>query len=215
MGKQYYKDAFDNIAPAKRKRVLQTAIREFSRNGYAAVSVNDIAHKADISVGSVYTYFKSKQDLLLTVAAESLAAIRQADEGLAESSGHLKDDLVRLFSAVVRNSNKLAQFVRLSVLLSTEELAGLVSAMADQHDQAKREIYLSLLEAARQRGEINSQLDLAQAAWLIANQADSLQQALVNRYHKRRLAAYLGAEAAKDSAGLVEALSEHLVRSFR
>lgn len=215
MGKQYYKDAFDNIAPAKRKRVLQTAIREFSRHGYAAVSVNDIAHKADISVGSVYTYFKSKQDLLLTVAAESLAAIGHADDGLADSSGHLKDDLVRLFSAVVRSSTKLAQFVRLGVLLSTEELAGLVTNMADKHDQARRDTYLRLLEAARERGEIKPELDLAQAAWLIANQVDSLQQALVSRYHKRRLVAYLGADAAKDTAGLVDALSEHIMRSFQ
>jgi AcrR family transcriptional regulator len=50
-----------------KKRILTAAIRNFSKYGYKGTSMRMIARRANISVGGLYLYFKSKDDLYLTL----------------------------------------------------------------------------------------------------------------------------------------------------
>jgi AcrR family transcriptional regulator len=47
------------------KTILQTAERLFCEHGYPNTKMQDIAHEAEIAVGTVYFYFRNKEDLLL------------------------------------------------------------------------------------------------------------------------------------------------------
>jgi len=51
----------------KRKLILETALSLFADEGYAHVSINEIAKKAGIAKGLLYSYFESKEDLLREV----------------------------------------------------------------------------------------------------------------------------------------------------
>ena len=50
---QFHKEAFDKIPEEKRKRVLDAATMEFAQYGFENTSIQQIAKKAEISVGSV------------------------------------------------------------------------------------------------------------------------------------------------------------------
>jgi AcrR family transcriptional regulator len=50
--------------PFKRQLILDSALDLMARRGYHAVSVKDIAKEAEISLGSMYTYFESKEQLV-------------------------------------------------------------------------------------------------------------------------------------------------------
>ncbi len=50
--------------PLKRQLILDSALDLMARRGYHGVSVKDIAKEADISLGSMYTYFDSKEQLV-------------------------------------------------------------------------------------------------------------------------------------------------------
>jgi len=45
--------------------ILQTAERLFCENGYSNTKIQDIAQAAEVAVGTVYFYFRNKEDLLL------------------------------------------------------------------------------------------------------------------------------------------------------
>jgi AcrR family transcriptional regulator len=49
--------------PAKREQILEGAHRVFMDMGYDASSMNDIAREAGVSKGTLYVYFKNKEDL--------------------------------------------------------------------------------------------------------------------------------------------------------
>lgn len=51
-------------SPERRQLILDTALALFSERGFFGVSVNDIAKKAQIAPGSLYTYFTSKEQLV-------------------------------------------------------------------------------------------------------------------------------------------------------
>jgi AcrR family transcriptional regulator len=53
-----------------RQQVLEVAVELFSRKGYEATSVQEIAGKAGVSKPVLYYYFKNKEDLFLSILVE-------------------------------------------------------------------------------------------------------------------------------------------------
>lgn len=51
----------------KKKHIILTAMKLFSLNGFNNTSMQEIAEACEMSKGSLYTYFKSKEDLLLSL----------------------------------------------------------------------------------------------------------------------------------------------------
>lgn len=50
-------------AAVKRKRILDAALEEFSRRGFAAARMEDVAQRAKVGKGTVYLYFDDKEAL--------------------------------------------------------------------------------------------------------------------------------------------------------
>ena len=57
------KQGFLNLAPDRQEEILQAAIDEFGKKDFFAASFNEIIKNANISKGSMYHYFKNKEDL--------------------------------------------------------------------------------------------------------------------------------------------------------
>lgn len=56
----------------KRERIIRAAIKLLSEKGYANTKMKDIASEAEIADGTLYTYFSSKEDLMMKALTESL-----------------------------------------------------------------------------------------------------------------------------------------------
>jgi AcrR family transcriptional regulator len=59
-------------AEESKKKILSAALRVFSDYGYRGDCMRLIAKQAGMSVGGVYLYFKSKEDLCLTMMKERM-----------------------------------------------------------------------------------------------------------------------------------------------
>lgn len=60
---------------ARREQILAAAGRCFSRNGFHATSMQDVIDEAGLSVGAVYRYFKSKDELRTAVAEQTVGGL--------------------------------------------------------------------------------------------------------------------------------------------
>jgi AcrR family transcriptional regulator len=60
------------VSPAyeqrRREQILEAAMACFAQHGYRATSMEDIVHQSGLSVGAIYTYFPSKEELFLALA---------------------------------------------------------------------------------------------------------------------------------------------------
>jgi AcrR family transcriptional regulator len=54
----------------RRERILDAAIQVFGRKGFAGANVADIAEAANIGKGTVYLYFKSKEEIFSAILSE-------------------------------------------------------------------------------------------------------------------------------------------------
>ena len=52
---------------AKRQRILDSAVVEIARRGYYGTTVANIASRAGVADGTIYLYFKSKEDILVSI----------------------------------------------------------------------------------------------------------------------------------------------------
>src|SRR4030081_731872 len=120
------KKAPRNGSTGKRELILRAATRVFARNGYFNSKVADIAREADVADGTVYLYFKSKEEILHSIfdqnMAEAIAAGRVLIEKLRDPSEKLRRiatlhlerlgadrDLAVVFQVELRGSTKFMQ----------------------------------------------------------------------------------------------------------
>lgn len=55
----------ESLSTSTKEKILEAAIKVFSERGYHATRVDDIAEESKTSKGSIYFYFKSKQEIFL------------------------------------------------------------------------------------------------------------------------------------------------------
>jgi AcrR family transcriptional regulator len=72
-----------------RSRVLAAAAEVFAEHGFHAASLEEVADRAGYSIGAVYSNFRSKDDLFLSLMTERL---RDFEDGLAAAFGETKPD---------------------------------------------------------------------------------------------------------------------------
>ena len=64
--------AGDENRQDKRTAILQSAIEVFAEKGFHRSRVSDIARRAGVADGTIYLYFKSKDDILITIFEEKM-----------------------------------------------------------------------------------------------------------------------------------------------
>jgi TetR/AcrR family transcriptional regulator, fatty acid metabolism regulator protein len=70
----------------KRDRIIDAAVEVFADKGFRAARISDIARKAGVADGTIYLYFKNKEDLLLVIFEEKMALLLEMLQAtLAES----------------------------------------------------------------------------------------------------------------------------------
>ncbi|MDH3492801.1 MAG: TetR family transcriptional regulator [Acidobacteriota bacterium] len=78
----------------KREAILKSAVKVFASKGYFNSKVADIAGKAKIADGTVYLYFKSKEEILHSIfdraMSEFISEGKQELEGISESDKKLR-----------------------------------------------------------------------------------------------------------------------------
>jgi len=70
-----------------KKRLINSALNLFSKNGYFNTKVSDIVKDAGVAQGTFYLYFKSKEEIFLYIVEEIIEKIKQQTEK------SLKEDL--------------------------------------------------------------------------------------------------------------------------
>jgi len=104
--------------PDKPQQIIDAAVRVFARNGFYNSRVSDIAREAGIASGTIYLYFKTKDEILVTLFREKMAAFVKAlrTEIACEHDPEAKiRRLVRLHFEVLEASPDMAEVVQVEL----------------------------------------------------------------------------------------------------
>lgn len=101
----------------KHDAILRAATRVFARHGFFNAQVADVAREAGVAAGTVYLYFKSKDDLLASIFERTMRTA--IDEGRAALAG-VTDALSRLTAIARLHLDRLGRDRDLAIVFQVE-----------------------------------------------------------------------------------------------
>jgi len=132
----------------KREAILRAAITVFAHNGYFNSKVADIAREAGVADGTVYLYFKSKEDILHSVFDRSV------DEAIGEAKKiveTINDPKEKLRQIALLHLERLGDDRDLAVVFQVE-LRGSTKFM-EEFSAAGFAEYLALIRSTFEEGQ--------------------------------------------------------------
>lgn len=111
------------LNPDKRQRIMEAATQVFANQGFYNSTVADVAKKASVADGTIYLYFKNKDDLLISIFEQSMDMFIQTARSQLSGVSHPKDKLkifIALHLELVQNYQDLAQVIQIELRQSSK-----------------------------------------------------------------------------------------------
>ncbi|AVQ99566.1 TetR family transcriptional regulator [Oceanobacillus iheyensis] len=106
-----------NKRKPKYKQIIEAAVEVIAENGYHASQVSKIAKKAGVADGTIYLYFKNKEDILVSVFEEKMGQFIEQTEKSIEQK---EDANKKLLALIEMHFQQLASNPHLAVVTQLE-----------------------------------------------------------------------------------------------
>jgi AcrR family transcriptional regulator len=155
-------------ADATRRRILVAAERLFAEQGYAAVTMEAIAHRAGVSLATIYLHFPGRAAIVGALAEEIAAAPELSVEQVTQGSDPVEQ--MRMGARIMRQLNErswLITDILRSQRGSDPEVARLWALWQQRHLEAMRQTIVAIAEKGALRPGLNAD-EAADALYALA-----------------------------------------------
>jgi AcrR family transcriptional regulator len=143
---------------AVRSLIIAAAIELFSRKGIDDVTVEQIAAAADIGKGTVYNYFKTKEDIVVAFMVELERRVQARVGRLTASTGSVDSILAEFVSQQFRLKKRYHKFVRVflgQMFLHTDSFLPYMTEMQKAIDPPMEKLFRELQQRGLLRQDVN------------------------------------------------------------
>jgi AcrR family transcriptional regulator len=106
------KNAWKNV---KKNGLMSAAVKVLSREGVSGLTMDDVAMEAGVAKGTLYVYFKNKQDLLKELVETAIAPMVDELTSILESNASPKDRLISMTQRHLSYFDEHRDFFRIFV----------------------------------------------------------------------------------------------------
>lgn len=181
----------------KRDRILNAAITVFAEKGFHQARVSDVADQAGVADGTIYLYFKSKDDLLLTLFEEKMDAIIAGLNVVLQGFDDPVDRVrafARYHAQLVRNNRALAEVLQVELRLSNKFL----KEYRPEKLWAYLCIFAQIVRDGQAAGVFRPELDPFILMWAFFGSLDELAMQWVLFRRKEKFRVEIAAETVAD-----------------
>lgn len=133
----------------KRQQLIDTATRLFRRHGYHATGIDRIAREAGVTKRTMYSYFRSKEELILTVLRDYDSIFRnEFMKSVTAASSDPEKRLLSIFDIAYEWFNQ-SDFFGCMFINTVGEYAEENTAIKEACAEHKRLMYQFIVELAR------------------------------------------------------------------
>ena len=177
-----------NRTKPKYKQIIDAAVIVIAENGYHQSQVSKIAKQAGVADGTIYLYFKNKEDILVSLFQEKMGNFIEVIEG--EIAGKLTAaekllTLVEKHFTLLAQDHHLAIVTQLELRQSNKELRARINEVLKGYLRVVDQI----VEAGKQSGEFREDLDVRLARQMIFGTIDETVTSWVMNEQKYNLVA--------------------------
>jgi TetR/AcrR family transcriptional regulator, fatty acid metabolism regulator protein len=100
----------------KRDIILNAAIKVFAEKGYYSCRTLDISGEAGVAYGSLYQYFKSKEDILLTIFSENWDFLLKRVDKINQTISDPTEKLLAVFGYIFRSYQRDPNLMKVLIM---------------------------------------------------------------------------------------------------
>lgn len=163
-------DAMRKTKP-KFKQIIDAAVIVIAENGYHEAQVSKIAKQAGVADGTIYLYFKNKEDILISLFQEKMGYfvhnIKEEIAGKEEAAEKLLK-MIETHFKILSEDVKLAIVTQLELRQSNKDLRIRINDVLRDYLKVIDQIVME----GKERGEFSSNLDIRLARQMIFGTMD-------------------------------------------
>lgn len=94
----------------RRRAIIEAATASFASFGYKATTIDQVAKMANVGKGTIYTFFKNKEELLDEIVTRLMLEMKQAAEEAVRAEDSFFENVHRALSSILafRKDHQLA-----------------------------------------------------------------------------------------------------------
>lgn len=193
----HHKEAFERISEERKNNILDVAIEEFSAKGFKNANINVIAKNAGISIGLMYKYFATKEDLFFTCISKGMIVLQDTLEEIMKSKDKLLLKAEKAIRATCELSRENINYIKLYNEITAEKDSRRAVAFAREVESNTSRIYITAIAQALASGDVRQDLDPRMFAFFLDNLLTMLQFSFACEYYRERLCIYTGVDTDK------------------
>lgn len=160
---------FRRLDPERQEAILEAIVDEAVARGPTALNIKEVAARAGVSVGALYTYFPDREGMLAFAVELSRRFVTDAFQQYRPylAAMPLREALVAYLAGGIEWSRAYAALVRLFARAAYQGDPELMEQLVKPIATLLREMVADILAAAAERGEVRPDLDLEAATRIV------------------------------------------------
>lgn len=151
----------------KRERILRAAIRVFARKGFYATRVSEIAKAAGVADGTIYLYFKNKDDVLVSIFEDGIGrllhALREETQGTTSAAERI-ERAIELQLGLLEGRRDLAEVITVNLRQSSKLMKQYGAPLFNQYIDFLASIVADGQRAGELRADVSPRI-VARGLW--------------------------------------------------
>ena len=168
----------DVVTDFRRAQVIAAARERFSKHGLAGTTMDGIAQAAGVAKGTVYLYYKSKEDIFRQILEEDLANLHDDTVPLISGPGTIEDKLHAFFLGALGFFDRKKDFCEHAIFEMGSEVRKKALQRFEVVFRAQVQAWQMLLVEARRAGQIDEVDPHASASIIVATASGLAKQRL-------------------------------------
>jgi AcrR family transcriptional regulator len=144
----------DVVTDFRRSQVIAAARERFTKHGLAGTTMDGIAQAAGVAKGTVYLYYKSKEDIFRQILDEDLAHLQDETVPLVSGPGDIEQKLRGFFLGVLSFFDRKKDFCEHAIFEMGSDVRKKALQRFEVVFRAQVEAWQALLDDAQRAGLI-------------------------------------------------------------
>jgi len=162
----------------KRERILRAAVAVFSRKGFFNAKVSEIARTSGVADGTIYLYFKNKDDLLISLFEEKMGEVG-SDVRARVAAGERATEKLRIYidnhMDLLEREADLVEVLQVELRQSTKFLKDYTPVKFLEY----LDVLSGILEQGKRDGEFRPDLNVSVARRVVFGAMDELSRTYI------------------------------------
>lgn len=205
------RETFKKLDEAKKARILDAAVEEFSRHGFRQASVNRMVERVGIAKGSLFQYFGSKEGLFTVIFDYAVELVRKTLRQVKKQTGdgdffeRIKESMLAGVGFIERHP----RVYRIYLKMIFQEDFPLRAEFLQQVHLFSAEYLQPVVEAGIARGDLRADTDIEMTVFML--------DALMDRFLQAYCVPFLdaGASIYQAPAGELEKKVDEFIKVLR